>query len=187
MSVLAITIYRGKSPGISKVCVCVMCYHRICPEKLPFPTPFHISSHLLLLLLSHLKKKIICSPMRLKTGKMHHLKATGSHSLPTYEAKVIGWLGLLEYSCLLYTCIIKNCYPIEPSPLPLSPPPPILPQRNSTRQERWMFRMVAGVIRIPFYRANGGMQCCPQSSSISSLLCCLLHVINHTYSMDSEL
>lgn len=39
----------------------------------------------------------------------------------------------------------------------------------------------------PFSQSKWRMQCCPQSSSISSLLRYLLHVINHTYCVDSEL
>lgn len=95
-----------KSPRILKVCVCVICYQSICQEKWAFKTPFHISSHLLYSLILWFFFFFVCSPLRLKKRKMHHLKAIGSHSLPIYQAKVTGRLGLLEY--LLYTRIIKN-------------------------------------------------------------------------------
>lgn len=79
----------------------------------------------------------------LKAVKMHHLKATGSH--PTLWSKSQG-LGLLDSGVWFFfphTYIIKNVLPLKRFFL-------TLPLRNSTRQERLMLRMAAGVIRIPF-------------------------------------
>lgn len=51
-------------------------------EGNPQSSHFHVSSHLLYVPFTLSFFRLVCLPPRLQAGKMHNLKATGSHSLP---------------------------------------------------------------------------------------------------------
>lgn len=80
MSGLAITICRetqgSEGVGVLQMCVSI---------NQSFQPPSNISSHLLYLL----KPKKTFGPI-LMAGKMHHLKAIGSHTPPTHQATAMG-------------------------------------------------------------------------------------------------
>lgn len=123
-------------------------------EGNPQSSHFHVSSHLLYLPFTLSFFRLVCLPPRLQAGKMHNLKATGSHSLPHLPKQKSQVRPGLSESFFFFTHLnhkktflplhYLGCLSFFPFLFP------ILPLRNSTRQERWMFGTVAGVIRIPF-------------------------------------
>lgn len=136
MSAPVLTIYRNLWIFYSLLAHCVTSMS--VQRNYCLQPPLHISSPPLYILLPYFFFLfiIVCSLVRFNTGSMHHLEATGLHSLPTYQAIFEGRPGLSEYECLLYNCIIKNVLSLNHLRGPPFFPRLIFSQRNLTRQER---------------------------------------------------